>query len=53
MTGGSDPEDSDLRAAHVRSPGNRADLSKGGPCGCFHLNEQCWHRARGATRRWR
>ncbi len=35
MTGGSDPEESDLRAAHARSLGNRADLSRGGPCGCF------------------
>ena len=36
MTGGSDPEDTDLRAAHARSLRNRADLSKGGLCGCFH-----------------
>ncbi len=36
MTGGPDPEDSDLRAAHARSLHNREALSRGGPCGCFH-----------------
>lgn len=29
-------EDNDLRAAHARSLRNRADLSGGGPCGCFY-----------------
>ena len=35
MSGGSAPDDADLRAAHARSLRNRADLSMGGPCGCF------------------
>ena len=36
MSGGSASEDNDLRAAHARSLRNRADLSMGGPCGCFY-----------------
>ena len=36
MSGGSAPDDADLRAAHARSLRNRADLSEGGACGCVN-----------------